>query len=86
MNKQKNIRFKKSAIDFDFKTNQSDTYYAFFKSKKAKIPISIITKNNGFVFEWHRYGSGWRSLGSSGARVFVEAMDEGLLIEIDMGR
>lgn len=86
MSKQKNIRFKKSAIDFYFKTNQSDTYYACFKSEEAKIPISIITKNNGFVFEWHRYGGDWRSLGSSGARVFVEAMDEGLLIKIDMSR
>lgn len=76
------MKFKKSALGFDFKVHPFTTYYAYFKSKRSKMPVSIIKENNGFVFEWRRKSTQWESLGPSGMRVFRECKNKGLLLEV----
>lgn len=82
---QEHIKIKKSAIDIEFNKigrALNSKYYAYFKSKKATLPTSILVcDDKNFVFERTRVRD-WFSLGPSGYRIFREHFAKGLLIEI----
>lgn len=70
---------KRSEIDFEFEPigRAMDSDYYFYRE------AVIVCDPMKYVFQTFN-GEKWSSLGSNGYKVFKEALDEKLLIKIDM--